>query len=50
MTVKNRDDIDNYLEGRTINAITRKKLEDRYCLTEHKRQPPVSIYCDWWYE
>lgn len=36
--------IDDYLEGREISEDLAKKLEDRFVLTMHKRELPVTIY------
>lgn len=42
------ENIDDYLEGKTIPSTISDKIEAKYKLTEHKRQGPVSIYDDWW--
>lgn len=36
--------IDDYLEGRDVSDDVAKKIEDRYVLTMHKRELPVSLY------
>jgi NAD+ synthase len=41
------DQIDDYLEGKVICSEARQKLEQRYRQTEHKRQGPVTLYCNW---
>jgi NAD+ synthase len=41
------DQIDDYLEGKEICGVAQEKLETRYRLTEHKRQGPVTLYCNW---
>jgi NAD+ synthase len=41
-------DIDDYLEGKDIDAAVAEKLEDRYRKTEHKRRVPVTPFDDWW--
>ena len=41
------DQIDDYLEGKAICIEAQKKLEQRYGQTEHKRQTPVTLYCNW---
>lgn len=42
------DQIDDFLEGKVIDADAAANLERRYAITEHKRQGPVTIYCDWY--
>ncbi len=44
------DDIDNFLEGKTVNEAVKVNLITRYTQTEHKRQLPVTIQDDWWNE
>ena len=41
------DQIDDYLEGKAICIEAQEKLEQRYGQTEHKRQTPVTLYCNW---
>jgi NAD+ synthase len=41
------DQIDDYLETKAIEPEAQEKLEQRYIKTEHKRQGPVTLYCDW---
>ena len=41
------DQIDDYLEGKVISKEAQKILEQRYRETEHKRQGPVTLYCNW---
>ena len=40
--------IDAYLEGKTIDAAAAKTIEGWYLKTEHKRQPPVTVFDDFW--
>lgn len=40
--------IDDYLEGRTIDPVAAEKIEAWYARTEHKRQNPVNLVNDWW--
>lgn len=40
--------IDDFLEGRPIAPEIASKLISRYEKTEHKRQGPVTLYCDWY--
>lgn len=42
------EEIDDYLEGKTISEISQENLERRYKLTEHKRELPVTIFDHWW--
>ncbi len=41
------DQIDDYLEGKSIAKQAQAQLEQRYRHTEHKRQGPVTLYCSW---
>jgi len=41
------DQIDDYLEGKGICSEAQLQLEQRYRHTEHKRQGPVTLYCQW---
>jgi NAD+ synthase len=41
------DQIDDYLEGKAVSSDVKQKLEQRYRQTEHKRQGPVTLYCNW---
>ena len=41
------DQIDDYLEGKVISREAQQTLEQRYRDTEHKRQGPVTLYCNW---
>jgi NAD+ synthase len=42
------DNIDDFLEGKTIDPAIAEKIEARYVATEHKRRPPVSVFDTWW--
>jgi NAD+ synthase len=42
------DDIDDYLEGKEVNEDSKTKIESWYTKSEHKRQPPISVFDDWW--
>lgn len=42
------DELDDYLEGKEVSAEAAKKIEQRYIITEHKRQMPASMHDDWW--
>jgi len=41
-------DLDDYLEGRDVAEEVARAIEARYRMTEHKRQPPLSMFDDWW--
>jgi NAD+ synthase len=41
-------EIDDYLEGKDVDAVVADKLEARYRLTEHKRRTPVTPFDTWW--
>ena len=40
--------IDDYLEGKTIDAGAAKTIEGWYTKTEHKRRLPVTVFDDYW--
>lgn len=40
--------IDDYLEGKEVDAAVAEKLEARYRATEHKRRTPVTPFDTWW--
>ncbi|MGG0719387.1 ammonia-dependent NAD(+) synthetase [Robertmurraya massiliosenegalensis] len=42
------DELDDYLEGKDVSAEVAEKIENRYLLTEHKRQLPATMFDDWW--
>ncbi|WP_040340333.1 ammonia-dependent NAD(+) synthetase [Fictibacillus macauensis] len=42
------EELDDYLEGKDVSEQTRQKIEDRYRMTEHKRQLPAAPSNDWW--
>ncbi|MCL6453358.1 MAG: ammonia-dependent NAD(+) synthetase [Alicyclobacillus sp.] len=42
------DQIDDYLEGKAVDAAVAQELERRYHATQHKRALPVSPFDDWW--
>ncbi|MRS13420.1 ammonia-dependent NAD(+) synthetase [Enterobacteriaceae bacterium RIT691] len=42
------DNIDDYLEGKTVEAGTAKIIEGWYLKTEHKRRPPITVFDDFW--
>ncbi|MFC7391982.1 ammonia-dependent NAD(+) synthetase [Scopulibacillus cellulosilyticus] len=42
------EDIDNYLEGKEVTKDIAEKIEQRYIMTEHKRQLPATMFDRWW--
>ncbi|MFM1651746.1 ammonia-dependent NAD(+) synthetase [Brevibacillus sp. B_LB10_24] len=42
------DEIDDYLEGKTVSETAREKIEGWYLRTEHKRRRPITVFDDWW--
>ncbi|WP_130834896.1 ammonia-dependent NAD(+) synthetase [[Erwinia] mediterraneensis] len=40
--------IDDYLEGKAIDADAARIIEGWYRKTEHKRRPPVTVFDDFW--
>lgn len=42
------DEIDDYLEGKQISPESQEKIEQRYLVTEHKRQLPITSSDTWW--
>ena len=42
------DELDDYLEGKTVSDEISEKVEKRYVLTEHKRQLPATMFDSWW--
>lgn len=42
------DEVDNYLEGKEIKEESKKRIEELYYKTEHKRQGPITVYDKWW--
>lgn len=42
------DEIDDYLEGKEVSPEAQKKIEERYLMTEHKRQLPITPTDTWW--
>ncbi|GHO86070.1 ammonia-dependent NAD(+) synthetase [Dictyobacter formicarum] len=42
------DVIDDYLEGKKVPAEVAQLIEQRYTITEHKRQGPVTPFDTWW--
>ncbi len=42
------EQLDRYLEGRQVDSAIAEKIEERYEMTEHKRQLPVTVFDSWW--
>jgi len=42
------ENIDDYLEGKTLDDSIAKTIEGWYLKTEHKRRPPVTVFDDFW--
>jgi NAD+ synthase len=42
------DEIDDYLEGKDVREDAAEKIESWYLKTEHKRNPAIHVYEDWW--
>ncbi|WLI77131.1 ammonia-dependent NAD(+) synthetase [Kosakonia sp. H02] len=42
------ENIDDYLEGKTLDAATAHIIEGWYLKTEHKRRPPITVFDDFW--
>lgn len=42
------DEIDDYLEGRSIESEAAEKIEARWAATRHKRTTPVTLMDSWW--
>lgn len=42
------NDIDDYLEGKEVREDAAGKIESWYLKTEHKRNPAIDVFADWW--
>ena len=42
------ENIDDYLEGKTLDPSIAKTIEGWYLKTEHKRRPPITVFDDFW--
>jgi NAD+ synthase len=40
--------LDDYLEGKDVDAKVAEMIEERYLATEHKRRTPVTPFDTWW--
>ena len=42
------NDIDDYLEGKTVSSEAKEKIENWWRKTEHKRHLPITVFDDFW--
>ncbi|MDR7237841.1 ammonia-dependent NAD(+) synthetase [Neobacillus drentensis] len=42
------DELDDYLEGKSVSKETAEKIEQRYLMTKHKRHLPATMFDEWW--
>lgn len=42
------ENIDDYLEGKTLDDTIARTIEGWYLKTEHKRRPPITVFDDFW--
>ena len=42
------DELDDYLEGKSVDKQVAEKIEKRYLISQHKREMPASLFDDWW--
>ena len=42
------DEIDDYLEGKTVSKESQEKIEGFYIRSMHKRHMPITIFDDFW--
>ena len=42
------DEIDDYLEGKTVSKRASDKIENWYERSKHKRNLPITVFDDWW--
>lgn len=42
------EQIDDYLEGKTLDDVIQKTIENWYLKTEHKRRLPITVFDDFW--
>lgn len=42
------DEIDDYLEGKTVSLVAQKTIEAWWLKTQHKRHLPISVFDDFW--
>lgn len=44
------DELDDYLEGKEVSKEAAEKIEQRFMVSEHKRQMPATMFDSWWKE
>jgi NAD+ synthase len=42
------DELDDYLEGKSVTPAVAEKVEKRYAAAQHKREMPATMFDDWW--
>ncbi|RDW15686.1 ammonia-dependent NAD(+) synthetase [Oceanobacillus chungangensis] len=42
------DVLDDYLEGKTVSAEDAAKIEERFLISQHKRNQPATMFDAWW--
>jgi NAD+ synthase len=42
------DELDDYLEGKTVDKRIAEKIEKRYLISQHKREMPATLFDEWW--
>lgn len=42
------DELDDYLEGKSVSKETAEKIEQRYLISKHKRHLPATMFDEWW--
>jgi len=42
------EELDDYLEGKTVPPESAEKIEKRYQASQHKREMPATMFDDWW--
>ncbi|WP_108670909.1 ammonia-dependent NAD(+) synthetase [Peribacillus acanthi] len=42
------EELDDYLEGKSVSPEAAEKIEKRYLMSEHKRQMPATMFDTWW--
>lgn len=42
------DELDDYLEGKTVDPQVAEKIEKRYLISQHKREMPATLFDTWW--
>ncbi|WP_394232392.1 ammonia-dependent NAD(+) synthetase [Niallia oryzisoli] len=42
------EELDDYLEGKSVPLESAEKIEKRYLVTQHKREMPANMFDDWW--